>query len=135
MGREVGLGTILDPIRKKLTDDPGNLFPMSITALSVSGIGGGSATVSWTTGSSQSGAPGGGAGTSRVMYGVSPNRDQSTATTDVGGVTSHSVTLTGLTVGKVYLYRVESRYAVGTDGAGRSVTDGYAFTSDGSFVA
>lgn len=134
MSFAAGLGLILDPIIKKLTDDPGAITsntatPMAITNLSVSGIGGGSATVTWTTTVASS---------SKVSYGVAPNRDQVTPETNTypsAQVTSHSVSLSGLTAGKVYLFRVHSRMLGGTDGQYNQVMDGYQFTADGSFVA
>lgn len=113
--------------KKKVTDDPGVLTPIVISAVAVSGIGGGSATITWTTSV---------AGSSYVNYGVSPNRSLKTAETDTSPtVTSHSVTLTSLTAGKTYLFRVNSRLSGGTDGMNRSVMNGYNFTADGSFVA
>jgi len=119
-------GTFDDP-KKKLTDDPGNVTPITISAVSVSGTGGGSATVTWTTSAASS---------SRVAYGVYPNTQLTTAETDTNPlVTSHSVTLTGLTVGKVYKFRVFSRYGGGKDGGNNSVMDGYSFYQDGTFVA
>ena len=118
-----------DPVRKKLTDDPGALPDsggaspsVRITALSVSG-----GVVSWTTSQAAS---------SQVQYGASPNKDQTTAETDTSPlVTSHSVALSGLTVGRTYLFRVHSRLSGGTDGAGNSVLNGYNFFQDGQFVA
>jgi len=119
-------GTWQDP-KKKVTDDPGNTTPITISAVAVSGIGGGSATVAWTTSA---------AGSSRVAYGIIPNTQLTTAETDTNPlVTNHSVTLTGLTVGQPYKFRVFSRYGGGTDGAGNSVMDGYSFYQDGTFVA
>lgn len=134
MSFSAGLGLIYDPIIKKITDDPGAITsntatPMAISAVSVSGIGGGSATITWTTTVGSS---------SKVSYGVSPNRDNVSPETNAypnAQVTSHSVTLTGLVAGKVYLFRVHSRMLGGTDGQYNQVMDGYQFTADGSFVA
>lgn len=113
--------------QKKRTDDPGNLAPITFQSLSVTNSGGGVVTLSWTTGQMCS---------SLVRYGVSPNLDQKTAEFDTSPlVTSHSVQLTGLVVGKIYLYRVESRYGGGKDGMNGSVMDGYVFGMGGSFVA
>lgn len=121
------LGIILDPIKKKVTDDPGNLTPIVISSVAVGSIAGGNATITWTTSAASS---------SRVSYGVSPNRSQTTSETDTSPlVTNHSVTLNNLSAGKIYLFRVRSRYGGGTDGMGNSVMDGYQFTQDGSFVA
>lgn len=119
---------------KKVTDDPGAIPPagsttpgLVISAVAVGSIAGGSATITWTTSV---------ASTSKVSYGVAPNRQQVTTETDKSPmVTSHSVTLTGLTAGKVYLFRVHSRLQGGKDGMGNSVIDGYQFIADGSFVA
>jgi len=134
MGFSDGLGLILNPIKKKVTDDPGAITPagatvpgLLISAVAVSGVSGGSATISWTTSVLS---------TSKVSYGVAPNRDQVTTETNKSPlVTSHSVTLSGLTAGKVYLFRVHSRMQGGTDGQYNSVLDGYQFTADGSFAA
>lgn len=112
---------------KKPTDDPGAISPLAITSVSAGTPSGGSATITWTTSV---------AGSSWVSYGIAPNRSQRTAETDISPlVTSHSVTLTGLTAGKVYLYRVHSRYSGGKDGANRAVMNGYQFTADSSFPA
>jgi len=101
--------------------------PVRITSVSVSGTGGGSATVSWTTSQGAS---------SRMEYGVSPNRDQTTGETDTNPlVTSHSVSLANLTVGRTYLFRVHSRLGGGKDGGNNAVMDGYDFYQDGTFVA
>lgn len=120
-------GTFDDP-KKKLTDDPGNLAPPVISALSGGTPSGGSTTITWTTSKAAS---------SRVEYGISPNRRQITTTeTDKNPlVTSHSITISGLTAGKAYLFRVHSRLGGGFDGAGNSVMDGYDQTADGQFVA
>ena len=123
-----------DIAKKKVTDDPGAIpaagatVPgLVMTNLSIGSISGGSATITWTT--SQN-------GTSRVQYGVAPNMDQTTAETNTSPlVTSHSVVLSGLVAGKVYLIRVHSRMQGGTDGMYNSVLDGYDFTADGGFVA
>lgn len=112
---------------KKVTDDPGNITPITISAVAVSGIGGGSATITWTTSANA---------TSRVQYGRAPNLDRTTAETNTSPlVTSHSVALSGVTAGKVYLYRVHSRMQGGRDGMNNTVLDGYDFYTDGSFVA
>ena len=81
--------------------------------------------------------------TSLVRYGVAPNLDQVTAETDVAFTeSSHSVVLSGLKAGKMYLFQVQSRIGKGADGTtpgrdgmGNAVLNGYAFTADGSFVA
>jgi hypothetical protein len=126
----------VDVTKKKVTDDPGAIPAagattpgLSISAVSVGSISGGSATVTWTTSVASS---------SKVSYGVAPNRSQVTAETDKypsAQVTSHSVVLSGLTAGKVYLFRVHSRLLGGKDGMGNQVMDGYQFIADGSFVA
>ena len=116
-----------DDPKKKQTDDPGNTTPIVVSSVSVGSISGGSATVTWTTSVASS---------SKVSYGVYPNRSQVTAETDTNPlVTSHSVTLSGLTPGKIYLFRVHSRYGGGKDGGGNSVMDGYQFIADSTFVA
>lgn len=127
MPTQTGLFGVQDPInQKKVTDDPGNLTPLTISAVSASGSGG-SKTITWTTSAS---------GSSLVRYGRNPNLDQVTSEMDTNPlVTSHSVVLSGLTVGKVYLFQVQSRLGGGKDGVGRSVMNGYTFTQSGSFVA
>lgn len=119
-------GTFDDP-KKKLTDDPGNITPIVISAMSVGSISGGSATITWTTNNASS---------TRVSYGVYPNRTLTTLETDTNPlVISHSVVLTGLTAGKTYSFRVHSRYSGGKDGANNAVMDGYQFTADSQFVS
>ena len=125
-------GTFDDP-KKKLTDDPGAIPdasgttpPVRITSVSASPSGG-SATITWTTSQAAS---------SRVEYGIYPNLQKTTAETDTSPtVTSHSVNLPSLTVGKIYVFRVHSRLSGGKDGAGNAVMDGYDFYQDGNFVA
>jgi len=122
-----GLGLILDPNRKKLTDDPGNTTPIVLSAVRGGTPSGGSTTVTWTTSQPSS---------SLVRYGVSPNMGQATSEMDTNPfVTSHSVTLTGLVAGKTYLFEVASRYGGGKDGGNNVVMDGYRFTARGTFVA
>lgn len=127
-------GTFTDP-KKKLTDDPGAIPdstgttpPVRITSVSSGTPSGGSATITWTTSQAAS---------SKVSYGLATiGRSQTTSETDTNPtVTSHSVTLSGLTAGKTYAYRVHSRLSGGHDGAGNSVMDGYQFTQDSTFVA
>ena len=127
-------GTWDDP-KKKLTDDPGAI-PKAGTnnpAIQISNVSGGtpsggSATVTWTTSQGAS---------SQVSYGIATQgRSQMTLETDKSPlVTSHSVTISGLVVGKTYLFRVISRLSGGKDGMGNSVMDGYQFTGDGVLVA
>ena len=126
-------GTWDDP-KKKLTDDPGalpqagtSLPAIVITNVLVNVTGDDTATITWTT--SQ-------AGSSRVGYGVATQGlNQTTGETNTSPlVTSHSVTLTGLSGGQMYLFRVYSRLAGGRDGMGNSVMDGYQFTGDGVFA-
>ncbi len=78
----------------------------SISAVAASGSGT-SATVTWTTNVNTS---------SRVDYGTTPSTLNLNATS-AGSVTSHSVTLSGLTANTRYYYRVTS-----VDGSGNSVT-------------
>ncbi len=116
-----------DDQKKKLTDDPGNTGPVVISAVSSGVPAGGSATITWTTNKAAS---------SRVGYGVMPNTDNTTAETDVSPlVTSHSVVLSGLVVGKAYKFRVFSRLGGGKDGGNNAVMDGYQFYADGVFTA
>lgn len=76
-----------------------------ITAVAAGSISGGSATVTWTTDVASS---------SQVFYGQRPNQDplpqQSSNQNTNPGVTSHSVTLTGLTAGRFYFFYVQSFY-------------------------
>lgn len=108
--------------------DPGFTSPVTISSLSVSGVGGGSATITWTTNIGAS---------DMVRYGRSPNVDQVTTEANTGaGVTSHSVTLTGLTVGKQYRFLAISRQDSGKDGLNRTnLQNGYSVSQMGEFGA
>lgn len=103
--------------------------PLTITALSTGTPSGGSCTITWTTNRAAS---------DRVQYGVSPNMDQTTQEANTGGsgVTSHSVTLTGLTAGKQYRFLAVSRQDSGKDGMNRtSLQNGYSVSALGEFGA
>jgi hypothetical protein len=76
----------------------------SITALTAAPGAGGSATLKWTTDE---------ASDSNVAYGPTPTLGSTTGNATL--VTSHSVTLTGLTPGATYYYRVSSRDASGNN--------------------
>jgi hypothetical protein len=129
-------GTWDDP-KKKLTDDPGalpqagtNNPALVITNVSGGVPSGGSTTITWTTSQASS---------SKVSYGIAyQGRSQVTSETNTGqgnGVTSHSVTLSGLKVGQPYLFRVHSRLMGGKDGGNNNVQVGYQFIAVGVFVA
>jgi Bacterial Ig domain/Purple acid Phosphatase, N-terminal domain len=76
----------------------------SISSVQVSGITGTGATITWTTN-----AP----GDSQVDYGTTSSYGTST-TVNPALVTSHSVSLSGLTAGTTYHYRADSHDATGT---------------------
>ena len=77
--------------------------PPVITNVVASPQPGGTAAISWTTNE---------ASNSRVDYGTVPGSLDLSAS-DGGSVTSHNVTLTGLTAGTTYYYRVRSADAAG----------------------
>jgi phosphodiesterase/alkaline phosphatase D-like protein len=81
--------------------------------------GGNSATVAWSTDE---------ASTSRVDYGTSATALSSNAS-NATLVTSHSITLSGLTAGTTYFFRVTS-----ADGSGNSSTSPVATSSPASFA-
>ncbi|MCX8173017.1 MAG: M14 family zinc carboxypeptidase [Thermoplasmata archaeon] len=88
--------------------------PPVISNVAVTGITANSATITWTTDE---------ASTSVVEYGTTTSYGQTA--TGSGGVTSHSVTLSGLTATTTYHYRVKS-----TDSAGNLATSSdYTFTT------
>ncbi len=91
--------------------------PPAVSAVNVT-TSGSTATVTWTTDEASS---------SSVAYGTSTALGQTA--TGVGG-TSHSVTLTGLTSGATYSYRVTS-----ADAAGNATTSPATSTSPATFVA
>ena len=89
--------------------------PPVISTVASSSITANSATITWTTNE---------ASNSQVEYGLTTSYGNST-TLDVTKVTSHSVSLSGLTAGTTYHYRVKS-----TDAAGNSaVSSDYWFTA------
>jgi hypothetical protein len=74
-----------------------------ISGVTTSGLSSGGVTISWTTNE---------AADTQVQYGTTTSYG-STTTLDTTKVTSHGVTLTGLTPGTVYHFRVKSRDAAG----------------------
>jgi hypothetical protein len=86
-----------------------------VTATDITATG---ATITWTTDE---------AATSQVEYGLTAPGYSSTTTEDTTLVTSHSVTLTDLTSGTTYHYKVKSR---DTDGSGLwAESEDYTFTT------
>ena len=77
--------------------------PLVISAVSAGNVTTNSATITWTTNAPSS---------SQVEYGASTNYGSQTAT-DSTLVTSHSVTLTGLSAATLYHFRVKSKTATG----------------------
>lgn len=74
--------------------------PISITAVAATNLMPSSATITWTTDQNSS---------SQVLYAISPSVTfQSTAVADAGGVTSHSITLSGLQANTPYNFEVKS---------------------------
>ncbi len=93
--------------------------PPVISGVSVSGITSTSAVVTWTTDE---------ASNSVVDYGLTTS--YGSTTTNSSMVTSHTVTLTGLSGGTVYHYRVKS-----TDAAGNTAIDvDHSFQTGGTFI-
>ncbi len=88
----------------------------NVTASSISATG---ATITWTTDE---------ASTSVVNYGLTTSYGGTT--TGTGGVTTHSVTLGGLTAGAVYHYRVQSSDAAGNT----SASVDHTFQTGGSYA-
>jgi hypothetical protein len=83
-----------------------------ITGLSTQAIGKTGAVITWTTNE---------AATSQVAYGLVTS-DGSTTTPDTDFVTSHTVTLSGLTDGTTYYYRVKSKDASGNESVSQDYT-------------
>ncbi|HWB99995.1 MAG TPA: N,N-dimethylformamidase beta subunit family domain-containing protein, partial [Bryobacteraceae bacterium] len=93
--------------------------PPVISAVTAAPGTGGTATITWTTDS---------ASTSRVDYGTTA-ASLNLNVSDTSLVTSHSIALTGLTVGTTYYYRVTS-----TDSASRSTTSPASPSAPANFV-
>ena len=83
---------------------------LEITNIAATDISGTTATITWTTNQ---------AGSSKVEYGTTSEYGSSTAT-DTAEVLSHSMTLTGLTPGAPYHYRVVSGNDNGTASSGNN---------------
>lgn len=78
-----------------------SVIEASISEVSVTNIGLDSATIIWKTTNPS---------TSKIEYGKDTNNlDQSTTETDLSGNSSHSVTLTGLSSGESYGFRIKSQ--------------------------
>ncbi|HVQ34679.1 MAG TPA: Ig-like domain-containing protein, partial [Candidatus Bathyarchaeia archaeon] len=96
----------------------GDTTPPVISAVTVSGVGTSSATITWTTNEPA---------TSRTVYGRT-NLYSLASSLDTTLATSHSMTLTGLRAGTTYFYRVRSMDAAGNRGVSAEGT----FTTTGS---
>ncbi|MFQ5509430.1 MAG: fibronectin type III domain-containing protein [Leptospirillia bacterium] len=92
-----GVGNLVIGTDNSFFTEVDSLAPV-ISNVMVSGIGAASATVTWDTDEPS---------TSQVHYGIAATTENS-STLDINPVTSHSVTLTGLTPATMYLFRVES---------------------------
>ncbi|MDD5688638.1 MAG: carbohydrate-binding protein, partial [Elusimicrobia bacterium] len=90
--------------------------PPIVSVVIPTSISGTAAVITWTTNEPA---------TSKVEYGLTTSYGNTTAVTDNSGVTSHSVTLSGLTENTVYHYRM-----VSVDMNGNPTTTGdYSFTT------
>jgi hypothetical protein len=94
------------------TATPPDVTPPTITGVSASGITATGATISWTSNE---------AADSQVEYGTTTSYGSST-TLNSSLVTSHSQSLSGLTAGTTYHYRVKSRDAAGNLAASADFT-------------
>jgi hypothetical protein len=93
--------------------------PPQISAVTPTSNASTSATITWTTDE---------ASDSKVLYGTSPAALNQTATSG-GNVTSHSVTLSGLSGGTTYSFRVQS-----ADGSGNTTTSPATSSAPASFT-
>jgi len=100
-------------IRINITGSSGDTTPPVISNVAASGITASGATITWTTDEASS---------SVVEYGTTTSYGQSA--TGASGVTSHSVTLSGLSASTTYHFRVKS-----ADAAGNTAT-----SSDYTFI-
>ena len=100
---------------------PADTTAPTISGLAASGVTTTGATITWTTDE---------AATSQVEYGLTTSYGQTTAL-DNALVTSHSTTLTSLTAGMLYHYRVRSKDAAGNErvSADATFTTGAADTT------
>ncbi|MCX8173466.1 MAG: fibronectin type III domain-containing protein [Thermoplasmata archaeon] len=98
------------------TLSPGDTTPPVISNVEVKNITQDSATVTWTTDEPS---------TSVVEYGTTTSYGQTA--TGAGGVTSHTVQLSGLTASTLYHFRVKSADAAGN----AAVSSDYTFTTSG----
>ncbi|HYR87803.1 MAG TPA: LamG-like jellyroll fold domain-containing protein, partial [Terriglobia bacterium] len=89
--------------------------PPTISGVAASNVTGTGATINWTTNE---------AADSQVEYGLSSSYGSQT-TLDSSGVTSHSLTLSGLTAGTTYNYRAKSRDVAGN----LAVSTNFTFTT------
>jgi len=98
----------------------GDLTPPTISSISVSSITNSSAVITWATNEPAD---------SQIEYGKTASYDSQT-TLDSNLVTSHSMTLSGLSQGTIYHYRIKSK-----DAAGNLATTGdRTFTTTGGGV-
>lgn len=88
------------------TQAPPDTTPPTISSIALSGVTASSATITWTTNESSD---------TQVEYGLTASYGNST-TLNTSMVTSHLATLSGLSAGTLYHYRVRSRDAAGNLG-------------------
>ncbi len=116
--------------QKKRTDDPGNLTPITFSAIVLQNNGPDTSfTITWTTNVACS--------TSLIYQrqGTLVITQTSETDTDVP-VTSQSVTIAvpPLILNKYYYWTAYGRYANGKDGLNRTVMNGYVFTSTPTLI-
>ncbi|MBI4811366.1 MAG: S8 family serine peptidase, partial [Ignavibacteriales bacterium] len=115
---DVSDATVTDESDASFTITTEDVTPPVISSVAASSITSSTAVITWTTDE---------ASTSVVNYGTTTS--YGSTTTGSSGVTSHSVTLSGLSSGTTYYYEVVSE-----DAQGNSASDGgHSFTTGGSY--